>query len=98
MSDADKTTDPLIEILAKVRSIDSRLSTLGTKVDERLRETRPIWEGVVAATEEIKKEQKLSNHKLDRIIPDLANVRAELQEAAHQVSTVDPHATTERIK
>jgi len=58
MSDEDKTTDPLLEILAKVRSIDTRLTdmdgrltgvenrleALETKVDERLRETRPIWE------------------------------------------------------
>ena len=101
MSDEDKATDPLIEILSKVRSIDSRLSSLETKVDERLRETRPIWEGVVAELAEVKKEQKLTNHKLDRVILDIANVRAELEEVGHQVdhlSTVDPHATTERIK
>jgi len=51
MSNEDKTTDPLLEILARVRSMDSRLASvetrldsLETKVEERSRETRPMWE------------------------------------------------------
>ncbi|HEX8557172.1 MAG TPA: hypothetical protein VF668_03665 [Pyrinomonadaceae bacterium] len=35
-------------IEVKVDALDTRLTTLEEKVDARLRETRPIWEGVLA--------------------------------------------------
>jgi len=38
---------------AKVQSMDNRLGTLEQKVDERLLETRPIWEKVVADIERL---------------------------------------------
>lgn len=34
-------------ILSRLESIDARLATLEEKVDRRLQETRPIWEGVL---------------------------------------------------
>ena len=40
--------DGLRQILARLDSIDSRLTTLEDKVDRRLKETRPIWEQVIA--------------------------------------------------
>ena len=60
MGDADRTTeqDPLVEILAKVRSIDSRLTQLETTVAERLRETRPIWEVIAKDVTAIKESQE----------------------------------------
>lgn len=33
-------------LISAVQSIDSRLVTLDTKVDKRLRETQPMWEAV----------------------------------------------------
>ncbi|HEV7860274.1 MAG TPA: hypothetical protein VGO91_16775 [Pyrinomonadaceae bacterium] len=38
---------------AKVQSMDNRLGTLEQKVDERLLETRPIWEKVVVDIERL---------------------------------------------
>ena len=47
MSSDDKTKklpdDPLAQILARLDSIDTRLSALEKKVDERLYDTRPNW-------------------------------------------------------
>ena len=36
-------------IEGKVDALDGRLTSLEEKVDSRLRETRPIWEAVLAA-------------------------------------------------
>jgi hypothetical protein len=46
----------LDELLALVRGIDTRLTTLEEKVDSRLTETRPIWEGVLARLETLSAE------------------------------------------
>jgi septal ring factor EnvC (AmiA/AmiB activator) len=43
--------DTLRLILARLDSIDTRLTTLEEKVDRRLQETRPIWEKVLARVE-----------------------------------------------
>ena len=39
--------DGVSQILTRLDSIDSRLTTLEDKVDRRLQETRPIWEQVL---------------------------------------------------
>ena len=39
--------DGVRQILARLDSIDSRLTTLEDKVDRRLQDTRPIWEQVL---------------------------------------------------
>jgi len=43
--------DGLRQILARLDSIDARLTTLEDKVDRRLQETRPIWEQVLVRLE-----------------------------------------------
>lgn len=40
-------------ILARLDSIDSRLTALKDKVDRRLKETRPIWEQVLVRLEAV---------------------------------------------
>ena len=39
--------DGVRQILARLDSIDARLTTLEERVDRRLQETRPIWEQVI---------------------------------------------------
>jgi hypothetical protein len=46
----------LDELLALVRGMDARVVTLEEKVDLRLNETRPIWEGVLARLETLSTE------------------------------------------
>ena len=41
------------QVVTDVGEIKTRLTTLEQKVDARLHETRPIWEGVLARLEEL---------------------------------------------
>jgi hypothetical protein len=55
-------------------SMDSRLTTLEEKVDRRLQETRPIWEGVLT-------EMKEMNARLTRVENEQKDFRRLLQSA-----------------
>jgi predicted nuclease with TOPRIM domain len=48
--------DAFQRILARLDSIDSRLTTLEEKVDRRLQETRPIWEQVLVRLDNLEGE------------------------------------------
>ena len=50
----DSHDQKLDQILAGLQDLRTRLEQVETKVDERLRETRPIWEGVHAQLTELK--------------------------------------------
>jgi DNA repair exonuclease SbcCD ATPase subunit len=52
----------------RLDSMDARLTTLEEKVDRRLQETRPIWEGVLEQLKEI-------NARLDRIEKEIFTLR-----------------------
>ena len=104
MSTEDKTTDPLLEILAKVRSIDTRLISvenrlegLETKVDERLRETRPIWEQALKEILDLRLEVKNLSRKQDILHDDILNVRADHRELIQRIDNLEHNSPTERI-
>jgi prefoldin subunit 5 len=61
-------------------SLDSRLTSLEEKVDARLRETRPIWEGVQQRLTEIEAALKLFNRQMKTLIADSFNLRARVEE------------------
>jgi chromosome segregation ATPase len=52
----------------RLDSMDARLTTLEEKVDRRLQETRPIWQGVLEQLKEI-------NARLDRIEKEIFTLR-----------------------
>ncbi len=54
----------------KVDALDGRLTVLEDKADARLRETRPIWENVLA-------QAKMIDTKIDVLALDLLEMRAE---------------------
>ena len=54
----------------KVDALDGRLTVLEDKADARLRETRPIWENVLAQV-------KMIDTKIDVLALDLLEMRAE---------------------
>ena len=60
--------DLLRQILARLDSMDARLTALEEKVDRRLQETRPIWEGVLEQLKEM-------NTRLDRIEKESSSTR-----------------------
>ena len=63
----------------RMASVETRLTTLEDKVDSRLRETRPIWEGVVLKLNAI--EKLLSEIKLqfDEIVHDIVTMRGRIR-------------------
>jgi len=49
----DSMDSRLSNLEVKFDSLDSRLSNIETRVDQRLRETQPIWEGMQAQLTEV---------------------------------------------
>ncbi|HZS44191.1 MAG TPA: hypothetical protein VFC63_03755 [Blastocatellia bacterium] len=92
MSIEDQTTDPLQQVLTLVRSIDSRLTALEQKVDERRYDTRPIWEQVL---QEMKSMQKT----MGIMQKDIYGLRSSLESIEERIERleVNPNAPTTRI-
>ena len=65
---------------ARFNAMDARLTTLEDKVDARLRETRPIWEGVQERLTEIEASLKEFNRHLKTLVNDSFKLRARVEE------------------
>ena len=68
------------QLADSVKNIESRLESLEQKIDARLHETRPIWEGVLARLENI----EISVDKVQAVVfesrADLRELKRELKE------------------
>ncbi|HEX8843604.1 MAG TPA: hypothetical protein VF791_03120 [Pyrinomonadaceae bacterium] len=64
----------------RLTSLEERLVSLEEKVDARLRETRPIWEGVQQRLTEIKAALKEFNRQMKTLITDSFKLRARVEE------------------
>ncbi len=73
-------------VLSALAELNARYASLEERVERRLTETRPIWEAVLA-------EQKRTNAKLDNVITDLYNLRADVTLIATRVAQLE-HART----
>jgi chromosome segregation ATPase len=60
-------------------SLDERLTSLEEKVDARLRETRPIWEGVQQRLTEIESALSELNRQLKTLIMDSFKLRVRVE-------------------
>ncbi len=60
----------------RVLSVDSRLISLEDKVDARLHETRPIWEGVLQRLTEIEKGLSTLNRHFKTMINESFDLRS----------------------
>ena len=58
---------------ARLDSMDKRLVSLEAKVDARLRETRPIWEGIQTTLNDM-------NAQLKLVVADLFRTRAQVEQ------------------
>jgi len=88
--------DGLQQILARLDSIDARLTTLENKVDRRLQETRPIWEQVLAKIDNLENEMRNGFRRLERqvglLAEDVLIVRADQRELEQRVSKLEPES------
>ncbi len=88
--------DGLRQILARLDSIDTRLTTLENQVDRRLQETRPIWEQVLARLDNLESEMRNGFRRLERqvglLAEDVLIVRADQRELEQRVSKLEPES------
>lgn len=84
-------------ILARLDSIDARLTTLEDKVDKRLQETRPIWEQVLTKLGNLEDEMRNGFRKLERqvglLAEDVLIVRADQRDLEKRMNKLEPEPT-----
>ena len=89
--------DGVSQILTRLDSIDSRLTTLEDKVDRRLQETRPIWEQVLARLDSLESEVRTGFRRFERHVGQLAKdvleVRADQRDLEYRMDKIESKAT-----
>ena len=89
--------DGVSQILARLDSIDTRMTTLEDKVDRRLQETRPIWEQVLARLDSLESEVRTGFRRIERnvgmLIKDVLEVRADQRDLEKRMDELEPKAT-----
>ena len=73
-------------VFARFDMLDARLTTLEDKVDARLRETRPIWEGVLS-------EMKSLNRQVRVLHDDVLRVRVDQEDLRERLSKLESEPT-----
>jgi predicted nuclease with TOPRIM domain len=71
--------DKVTTLDGKVGSLDERMSSLEDKVDARLRETRPIWEGVLERLTAIESELARMNRQFRSFVADIFQLRVRVE-------------------
>jgi chromosome segregation ATPase len=69
--------DRFEQLFTLVESINTRLTALEKTVDERLHDTRPIWEAVKAQLGMVEHRLDNMNRSIDQLIRDSFEVRTE---------------------
>jgi predicted nuclease with TOPRIM domain len=69
----------LISMEDRVLSTDTRLASLEDKVEARLQETRPIWEGVLGRLTNIESELSNLNRQIKALLADLFQLRIRVE-------------------
>ena len=71
----------------KVDALDGRLVALEEKVDSRLRETRPIWEGVLTRLTTIESELARMNRQFRSYVADIFQLRVRIEKLEEEADT-----------
>lgn len=82
---------PHQQLMRRFDELDARLASLEAKVDDRLRETRPIWEQALAEILNVGHEVKAMSAKLDVLADDVLVVRAKQREADARLRDLEAH-------
>ncbi|MFN2454179.1 MAG: hypothetical protein ABR577_08160 [Pyrinomonadaceae bacterium] len=72
----------------RLTGLETRLITLEDKVDVRMRETRPIWEGVQTQLTQVQTELKELNRQFKMLIHDSFNLRARVNDLEDRLPAV----------
>jgi len=77
----------LTSLETKVDGLGGRMTALEEKVDTRLRETRPIWEGVLARLEGIETELARMNRQFRSFVADIFQLRVRVEKLEEDKDT-----------
>ena len=66
-------------LAARVASLDDRMTSLEEKVDARLRETRPIWEGVLQRLTDVEANLFKLNRQFGLFVKDSFDLRSRVE-------------------
>lgn len=85
------TVEPTFEqrVMQRFDALDARLSVLGTKVDERLKDTRPIWQAVEARLERVEEKLDHMNDKLDILNGHVLSAQAHIASLGRRVTELE---------
>jgi predicted nuclease with TOPRIM domain len=83
----DRFESRLDSLENKVDALDGRMTALEEKVDTRLRETRPIWEGVLARLTAIESELSTLNRQFNSLILDFFRLRVRVEKLEEDKDT-----------
>ncbi len=72
-----------------VKDLKARQENLGRLIEQRLYDTRPIWEGVQADVAEIKTIIRKLDKKVDILHDDLINLRTEQRDLEDRVESLE---------
>lgn len=72
----------LTSVEDRLTSVEGRLTSVEDRVDARLRETRPIWEAVLAKIERL-------DEKFDTVIQDIYEVRTDIRQHAKRLTELE---------
>jgi hypothetical protein len=73
----------------KLNLILARLSALEKKMDERFKDTRPIWEQALAEILEVKERVEMVDTKLSAINDDILTLRAAEKRLAGRITKLE---------
>jgi uncharacterized coiled-coil protein SlyX len=71
--------ETITRIDARLTSLEGKVDALEEKVDARLRETRPIWEGVLKRLDGIESELARMNRQFRSFVADIFEVRVRVE-------------------
>ena len=77
--------DKVDRLITVVQSMDSRLGSIETKVDQRLRETQPIWEAMQAQLAEVRDSQQSLREDMQSLREDMQSLREDMQRDVHSL-------------
>jgi chromosome segregation ATPase len=85
----DAMQGQLTSLQGQLTSMGERLTTLEDKVDARLRETRPIWEAVLARLDNVETEIKTLNRGVRILHDDAMRVRLDQEELRERITKLE---------
>jgi chromosome segregation ATPase len=68
-------TNPLYALQKQMLQLTGMIESLDSKVDARLHDTRPLWEGVQSRLESIENQLGEISGKLERLEPDVKEIK-----------------------